>query len=135
MRPIRSPGESASPCRTKQTMRRATRPAIWTTPTGPCAAVENEAVPLVVLARLVELGVEELPGRVDDARRPWPASGARFTWQSKTLMKTETRRRGLLAEAELARGDAGRHRRDAAVGRAHDELGSTGVTRFGSRKK
>ena len=45
--------------------------------------------------------LRNLPGRYDDAASPGRRAGARFTWQSKTFMKIETRRAGLLAEAEL----------------------------------
>ncbi len=68
-----------SPSFTKRTMRRAIRPAICTTPIS-CRPghLDGERLALVVVARLVELGVEELARHVGDAgqcgRRP--ASGS-----------------------------------------------------------
>ena len=51
-------------------MRRATRPAIWTTPILVPRRLDHEGVALVVLARLVELGIEEEARRVEDLRDP-----------------------------------------------------------------
>jgi hypothetical protein len=45
---------------------------------------------LIVLARLVEVGVEELARHIGDARTR-PAIGERLMWTSNTLMKIDTR--------------------------------------------
>jgi hypothetical protein len=45
----------------QQRMRRATRPAIWTTPIWP-AGLDRERVALIVVAGLVELGIDEAAG-------------------------------------------------------------------------
>ena len=66
MRPMRSPGESCAPRR--RSRRCGARPGRRSgrRRSGRCAASMHDAVALVVLARLVELGVEELARRVDD---------------------------------------------------------------------
>ena len=50
-----------------------------------------------------------------------PATGARFTWQSKTFMKIADARARLGAEAELGRRRGRGDRRDDAVGGADDQ--------------
>ena len=48
-------------------MRRATRPAIWVKPIrSPSGAFDQEMLALIVLARLVEVGVDELAGDIGD---------------------------------------------------------------------
>ena len=91
---------------------------------GEAAAVgerEDEAVALVVLARLVEGGVEEAAGVVGDAGHLGRASGARFTWQSKTFMKMLTRVRGSGPRPSSGGGGGRGDRRDDAVGGADDQ--------------
>ena len=52
-------------------MRRATSPAIWVKPIrSPSGALDEEMLPLIVLARLVEVGVEELARDIGDLAAP-----------------------------------------------------------------
>jgi hypothetical protein len=116
-------------------MRRATRPAIWTTATTrPSGRSRWQGVALVVDARLVERGVEELAGPVGDARTR-PAIGARFTWQSKTFMKTLIRVIGAGPRPSSAGGAAGPIIETTPSAGLTISPARTGVTRSGSRKK
>ena len=56
----------------------------------PVLALDQEMLALIVLARLVEVGVEELARHIGDAATR-PAIGERLMWTSNTLMKIDTR--------------------------------------------
>ena len=96
---------------------------------------EGQRLALIVVARLVEIGVEELSRHIGDAGDA-AVDRARFTWTSKTFMKIEMRGAALAPQIELRRrhhlGD-GAH---PSIGR-RDRPGParSGVTRSGSRKK
>ena len=120
--PKRSPGASASPSLREaddaagdEARRSARRRA------GPCGAVDDDAVPLIVLARLVEVGVEELSRLVGDPRHP-----SRYRRAVHVAIEDVHEHRDAaarpLAEAELGRRHAKHHRRDAAVGGADHEV-------------
>ena len=120
---MRSPALKCAPSWVKQTMRRATRPAICTTPNRPERALDDDAVALVVLARLVEIGVEEKAGVIGDAldaaldRRAIHMAVEHRHEDRHALQRPH-------AEPELGRrrGEAGEA--DDAVGRRDDEIGA-----------
>ncbi len=61
------PAATMSPPFTNGTIRRATRPAIWVKPIRmPSAALDENVLALIVLARLVEIGIDELAADIDD---------------------------------------------------------------------
>ena len=117
--------------RTNETIRRATRPAIWTTPIRPFV-VEMTSEFRSSLAGLVEFGIDE-GARPVPIRSMRPATGLRFTWQLYTLMKIEMRGSGRSR-------DRVRPRDTCAIIETCPSAGDTtmpshGVTRTGSRKK
>ena len=57
----------------------------------PILALDQEMLALIVLARLVEVGIEELARDIGDRARSAPAIGVRLMWTSNTLMKIDTR--------------------------------------------
>ena len=119
---MRSPAATLAPSRVKQTMRRATRPAIWMTPMRSCPRAMTKRVALVVLARLVEVGVDEGALLVDDLLDAAAHRAAVHVAVEHAHEDRDPRQRPV-AEFELRR----RHRiddlADAAVrGRDHDAL-------------
>ena len=64
-----------------------------------------------------------------------PSTGARFTWQSNTDMKIETRCSGSAPRPSSGGGAAAPAKQTTPSAGDDDELGVDGVTRAGSRKK
>ena len=64
-----------------------------------------------------------------------PATGARFTWQLKTFMKTEMRTRGAVPSSSSGGGTTGPTAETRPSAGLMTRSGSIGVTRGGSRKK
>ena len=104
----------------------------------PVVALDQEMLPLIVLARLVEVGVEELARDIGDLGAPCPAIGERLMWTSNTLMKIDTRVNSPARPPSPASSSGGGTRliivTSPSAG-ATISLGSAGVVRTGSRKK
>ena len=96
-------------------------------------------LPLIVLARLVEIGVDELARDIGDARDRGPAIGARLMWTSNTLMKIDTRVYSPSARPSGPRSSGGGGTLAIIVispsAGATISLSPRGVVRTGSRKK
>ena len=121
-------------------MRRATSPAIWVKPIRSAVrALDQEMLPLIVLARLVEVGVEELARHIGDALRRGPVIGERLMCTSNTLMKIETRVYSPSARPSAPRSSGGGGTLAIIVispsAGATIKLSPRGVVRIGSRKK
>src|ERR1700704_4363287 len=102
--PNRSPAPIDCPSRTKDTIRRATSPAIWMTPIRPFGVEMTSELRSLSSLALSSSALMKVPGRYA-IRSIRPATGLRFTWQLNTLMKIETRGSGLLPNPRSAGGD------------------------------
>ena len=133
---MRSPAATPAPSLVQQTMRRATSPAIWTTPTSkPLSDWMTSAFRSFVLARLVEIGAQELSRLVGDAL---DEAGDR---RAVDVAVEDIHEHGnpherLRAQPELGGRNRAHDRLDAPVGRADARAQApSGRRATGSRKK
>ena len=125
------------PCRpalTSQTMRRATRPAIWTATTS-CPSGVRISTLLRSLSWLAAASSADLysPGRCTTATTS-PLIGMRWTWASKIDRKMLTRGSGRSGRLSSAGGTASSTRQISPSAGATTTPGRVGGTRGGWRK-
>ena len=104
-------------------MRRATRPAICTTPKEPARRRDDDPVALVVLAGFIQIGAEEKPGAVGDPHHP-PLHGRAIDVTVEHRHENRNARQRLRAQSEIGGRDGVAFEADAAVGRGHHEIGA-----------
>ena len=121
MRPMRSPAPTSAPSWVKHTIRRAIEARDLHHAEPPGRRVDDDAVALVVLARLVEVGAEEKAGVIDDLGDPaFDRRAIHVAIEDRHEDRHPLQRRHAEAELRRRRGEAGET--DHAVGGRNDEV-------------